>query len=102
MSTPGRLTVRQSNISTAALLYLDDGEYVAKVENGAEIAARLSASWNATLSVPLDVLERIDVGRLVEAAEMFRAIEDQPPQNRNATLLIGLELLRDAFGENDR
>lgn len=60
----GRLTVTPSNISTASLLYLDE-QYVAKVEAEADTARRIAASYNATLSVPLDVLERIDVGKIL-------------------------------------
>lgn len=62
-------------------------------------AQRLAAAWNACLSVPLDVLERIDVGRLRGAAQFLleRMAEEGIDTRRIDSTIRGL---RAALGDD--
>ena len=48
-----------------AEVYCDQGK-----RDAINVADRLCAAWNATLDLPIDVLERINFGKLVEAARL--------------------------------
>lgn len=64
--TGARLKCRPSTINNSTRLELEadgDTQWIANIEVS-ETARRLAAAYNATLGVPLDVLERLDVGRL--------------------------------------